>query len=236
MISEPTSTFDIDEEQSSVNSVLASHGPLKNEMVDLTEVAPLSDNHQMLLVRARATLLKEVPKNLKKINDPNLELTQRLELISQTMSSLVVPLISEALSAQPNADRSIVFSRILMFLRGVSEQLNKKREIEESDDINCNSAKFQKIFGWFFDVIHKTMEDQKLDPIHINNIFSALHDNFIGWEDRIQKNLKGVSGKALQKIENPFIKDWQKDIKDNPNTGEEDAILAVKGGHGKVKK
>src|ERR1019366_9628926 len=119
MISEPTSTFDIDEEQSSVNSVLASHGPLKNEMVDLTEVAPLSDNHQMLLVRARATLLKEVPKNLKKINDPNLELTQRLELISQTMSSLVVPLISEALSAQPNADRSIVFSRILMFLRGV---------------------------------------------------------------------------------------------------------------------
>jgi len=214
MANEPSTEFNMDDAEAGVTDLVArAHGRRTNG-VDISTVGTPVDPHTALLLEYRETLLKEVPENIRRINDPTVELTMKIELISQTMSALIVPLMSEALAAAPNADRSVVFSRILMFLRGMSEQLNKKREVEESDDINVHSAKFGKIFGWFIDVVYLTLEEQKIDPIHLNNIFSALHDKFVGWEDRVAKNLQGVSGRALNKVENPFVRDWVSGLKE----------------------
>jgi len=219
MANEPSTEFNMDEAEAGVTDLVArSHGRRTGAGPDIQTFGGPVDPHTALLLEHRDILMRDVPENIRKINDPATELSVKIELISKTMSQLIVPLMSEALSAAPNADRSIVFSRILMFLRGMSEQLNKKREVEESDDINVHSAKFQKIFGWFMDIVYVTMEEQKVDPIHLNNIFNALHDKFVGWEDKVSKNLQGISGKALNKVENPFIKEWVEELKQG-NTG-----------------
>lgn len=178
-----------------------------------TDVSRPPDPPSVAILEARE-LMRSIPEKLARVNDPTLALPKKLEILSEIISSMIVPLMDEALSDSPSAERALVFSRLLAYVKEVSGQLNKKYDVEESDDINPYSQKFQTIFEWFLDLIQQSMVEQRMDPILMNNVFNSMHDNLIGWEDKVSRSLRGISGKALAKVENPFVKDFIRGLKE----------------------
>lgn len=154
-----------------------------------------------------------IAENLKTINDPNIPLPQRLETIAQTMGLLLPLQIAEGTSARPSVPRSVVLARLMMNLKAIESTLTKKRDIEITDELNPYSPKFQQAFGWFIELFHANLEKEGLDSVQINNVFAALMSDLVGWEDRLEKRLRGVSGKALQMLDNPFVREFTDGLK-----------------------
>jgi len=123
------------------------------------------------------------------------------------MNATIVPYIFQELTSDfPDLDRAAVASKAMSSIKEICNVIIKKRDMEISDDINPNSAKFQAVFGWFMELIHDVISRQGLDTIQINNIFSEISIELSGWEEIILKKLKGLSAKALAEVKNPLLK------------------------------
>jgi len=44
-------------------------------------------------------------------------------------------------------------------------------------------------------------------------VFSTMSTKLLGWEEVLNKSLKSISSKALEKIENPFIASFKESLK-----------------------
>jgi hypothetical protein len=143
---------------------------------------------------------------LKEIQNTEISFDKRLDSILK-VNSLIIPLLfSEMLSDSPDIYRSMVASKVITAIKETGKLLIKKREIELVDEINLNSPKFQLVFGWFLEVINGVLKKQGMNELQLNSIFQELSLELSDWEDRVMKKLKGLSSKALDEIENPFLK------------------------------
>lgn len=163
---------------------------------------------KVLLDQARAELPTSVSAALERLNDPLTPLPQRLDVAAKLQSSLLPLLLAEALANSPNDARSVAVSRLQHGLKEVISVLKTKRDIENSDDLNPHSPKFSMVFGWFFDMVHQALVAQGVSEVAVNNVFAKLAMDLAGWEDKIEKRLRGVSGKALDSVTNPFIEEF----------------------------
>ena len=138
----------------------------------------------------------------------------KMKSLLRMQSSTVPALIDELESNEPNVDRSTVAYQILKFLKETREIIIKKREVETSEDINPYAPKFQKVFEFFIELIYEVMVSQETSSIEVSNFFTALAVKIAGWEEEVIKHIKGISSKNLNKLSNPFILKFKKQIKD----------------------
>lgn len=158
-------------------------------------------------------LLVEFNANLAEINRRDLPYQQKLDLIIEMQTKTCPLIFQQLLSPAPNVDISVIASRTSILLKDISQLIIKKRKTEVAEDINVSSPKFQLIFGWFLELFSRTLHENKVNEVEVSNIFSSLANNLVGWEDRIQKGLKGLSNKALTRAKNPFIEDFKEKLK-----------------------
>jgi hypothetical protein len=139
------------------------------------------------------------------LNDPNLLYSDKMDQITKIYGDLAKELYSLLLSNRTDTSIASVSGRICKTLNSMSSIFIKMRESELSDEINPHSKKFQVAFGWFLELFVDVLKENKLDDTMINNIMSSLSSRLRGWEDTIEKNLKGLSQKSLANLEaNPF--------------------------------
>lgn len=149
--------------------------------------------------------LQKLNQYIKEIQGGDLNFSAKMDNLLK-MNGLVIPeLFRELTSAMPNLDKSNIASKVIGAVKDTGQILIKKREIESTEEINPNSPKFQLVFGWIIELFNMILEKQDLKPIQINNIFNDLSLELVGWEDKVLRRLKGLSSKALDKIENPLI-------------------------------
>ena len=92
----------------------------------------------------------------------------------------------------------------LAHLKAIIDTLARTKEIEASDAFDPTSPKFQTCIGWFLEVVHEAVTAE-VDTITTNNVFAHITTALIGWEEKVQRQLKGLAGHAPQK--NPFIRE-----------------------------
>lgn len=141
--------------------------------------------------------------------DPESSNADKMEAIAVATAHLSSLLFNEAVAKNPNVDRSIVISRLLISLRDISKVIKDKRDIEVSDEINIRSEKFQLVFGWFMDMIHEVLS-RHTHPTVLSNIFNDLATVLGGWEDSIERKMKSVNAKTIRAgaLDSPFTKDF----------------------------
>ena len=158
--------------------------------------------------------------DIKKLNDPNLPYNEKLDLIIE-LKTRIVPIVFKELYANfPNSDISLIASRASFALKEAAAIIIKKRESEISDEINPFSPKFQKSFYWIIELFHQTLVENGADEITTNNVFTSLSTKLLGWEEVLAKQLKSISAKALEKVENPFISKFKEELKNKDEVPE----------------
>lgn len=153
--------------------------------------------------------------DIAKLNDPNLPYNEKIDLIIELKTRIVPIVFGELFKSFPNPEISLIASRASFALKEAAAIIIKKRESEVSDEINPFSPKFQKAFYWIIELFHQTLVESGADEITTNNVFTALSTKLLGWEEILSKQLKSISAKALEKVENPFIAKFKEEMKDS---------------------
>lgn len=151
-------------------------------------------------------------KDIERLNDPNLPYNEKLDLIIELKTRIVPIVFKELYENFPNPEISLIASRASFALKEAAAIIIKKRESEVSDEINPFSPKFQKAFYWIIELFHQTIVENGCDEITTNNVFTTLSTKLLGWEEVLAKQLKSISSKALEKVENPFIAKFKDEI------------------------
>ncbi len=159
---------------------------------------------QEYLDAQRETLIPEIMGLMEQVNDASIALPQRFELASRAMTKLTGIFLSEALAPVADAERSVILSRLTINLKAIIDTLARKKEMETSDAFNPSSPKFQTCIGWFLEIVHEALAAE-VDTITTNNVFARITTALIGWEEKVQRQLKGLEGHGPQK--NPFIRE-----------------------------
>lgn len=149
--------------------------------------------------------LNDLKTCLSKVMGGDLTFNDKMDKILE-MNAIIIPeMFREFSSSMPSADKSVVGSRILSAIKDIGSVLIKKRETESSEDIDLSSPKFQMVFTWIIELFKLVLDRQGLDSIQINNIFTDLSSELVGWEEKITKKLKGLSAKVLKEVKNPLV-------------------------------
>lgn len=159
---------------------------------------------QEYLDAQRETLIPEIMGLMEQVNDASIALPHRFELASRARAKLTGIFLSEALAPVADAERSVILSRLSIHLKAIIDTLARTKEIEDSDAINPSSPKFQTCFGWFLDIVHEACTAE-VDTITTNNVFARITTALVDWEEKVQRQLKGLAGHATQ--QNPFIRE-----------------------------
>lgn len=166
--------------------------------------------------------LESFQRDIEKLNDPNLPYNEKLDLIIELKTRIVPLVFNELYKPFPNPEISLIASRASFALKEAAAIIIKKRESEVSDEINPFSPKFQKAFYWIIELFHQTLIENGCDEITTNNIFTSLSTKLLGWEEILAKQLKSISAKALEKVENPFLAKFKEELKNK----EEPVVLS----------
>lgn len=154
-----------------------------------------------------ANTMQTVREQLQTLNSPDLTTSERLERLLSLNFSLMLPLFGEALSEIPDMNRSAACARAMTALKDTVAIVAKQHELETTDAFNPRSPKFTVVFGWFVALVHHTL-CQHADDTTVANFFNDLCGELTGWEDRIERQLKGVAAKTLATLPNPFTHDF----------------------------
>jgi hypothetical protein len=165
---------------------------------------PPWDAGQEYLDAQREILIPEIMGLMEQVNDASIALPQRFELASRAMAKLTGIFLSEALAPVADAERSVILARLTTHLKAIIDTLARKKEIEASDAFSPSSPKFQACFGWFLDVVHEALTAE-VDTITTNNVFARITTALIDWEEKVQRQMKGLAGHAPQ--QNPFVRE-----------------------------
>lgn len=159
---------------------------------------------QEYLDAQREALIPEIMGLMEQMNDSSIALSQRFELASRAMAKLTGIFLSEALAPVADAERSIILSRLSTHLKAIIDTLARKKEIESSHTIDPHSPQFEACFEWFLEIVNEALAEAKVDAITTNVIFGCLGRALVGWEEKLQRRLKGLEGHAPQQT--PFIR------------------------------
>ncbi|HEC66048.1 MAG TPA: hypothetical protein ENI23_12205 [bacterium] len=146
---------------------------------------------------------------LDQISDKNIDYQDKMHSLVGLIKEIIPTLVTEVNSIAPNVDRSVVSARLIIAFNNIAKILEAQRAAELTEEINVRSPKFQLIFGWFLELTHDIMVSQGVEGTQINNVFNSLALELGGWEDKIEKSLKGIKGKAIEQVRSPWIEEFK---------------------------
>lgn len=156
-------------------------------------------------IEAARRTLEELNRNLDRIRSKESTFDDKMDSIVTMLAAIMPEVYKEMISIAPNVDRSLIASRAISAIKDTASMLMKRRDIEVSEEVDVNNPKFQIVFSWFMDIFHTSLVEQGVDDILISNVFNDLALKLAGWEDIVNKRLKGVSAKALANVKNPLF-------------------------------
>ncbi len=162
-----------------------------------------------------ADAMLTIREQLRTLNSPGLTAPERIERLLGLSVSLMLPLFGEALSEVPDMNRSAACARALTALKDTVAIVAKRHELETTDAFNPRSPKFTVVFGWFIELVHRIL-CQHADDTTVANFFNDLSGELTGWEDRIERQLKGVAAKSLANLPSPFTQDFLERLQTTP--------------------
>lgn len=154
-----------------------------------------------------------VETQVREVSAADLSTSQRVEKLLAINSTIIMGLLKEALGDVPDLDRANVLGRALTAVKDTVGILRSKYEMEAVDSFNARSPKFSIVFGWFIELVHRIL-GQHVDETISTNFFNDLVNELSGWEDRIERQFKGVAGKALASMQSPFVEVFREQIRD----------------------
>jgi flagellar motility protein MotE (MotC chaperone) len=170
--------------------------------------------------------LEHVQRQLEDIANAEQTASQRIEKLLGVNSTIILGLLKAALAEEPDLDRSTVLSRAMTAIKDTVAVLKSKHDMEGVDTFNPRSPKFGLVFGWFIELVHKVLA-QHVNETVSTNFFNDLVAELSGWEDRIERQFKGVSGRALASLQSPFIENFREQLRDA--TAREALLLQLQG-------
>lgn len=91
-------------------------------------------------------------------------------------------------------------------LKNVQMSLMKQRELEIKEDIDFTSAKARRGMMMLIEVFFDSMMEAQVNDTSIETVKALLQVKLLGFEEKLTKELKGLSGELLDEVKNPFIK------------------------------
>lgn len=150
---------------------------------------------------------------LREANDTNLTTSERLERLLGVQSQIIPILMEEMVRSDPNEGRSVAASRAVMAIRDMVNMLVKKHETETQDHFNPRSPKMAVTFGWFIELLHAILSKHIDDDVLVSTVFNDLATELGGWEDKVERRLKGVSAKVLPTLTSPFMENFNEKVR-----------------------
>lgn len=156
-------------------------------------------------LRRKAKLDNDTLPLLDALTDPESTYSEKLDNLSKLQISIVPQLLEELAKTYPSLERSVVAARTSSAIQAVSKSIQDRKAAELEDNLDAHSPKFQMVLGWFMNLFKESMLENDIDSATVDNTFTALAGRLEGWEDKVNKSMKGVTQKALAAVQNPFI-------------------------------
>ena len=138
-------------------------------------------------------------------SNDNVLFGERQNAIMSAMISLF-PLLLHELNTDPlTYKKSEQATRICTHLEKLQNALYKKRESENKVDVDLNHPKFQNALDFIVEGFLDVMNSEGIDSSTKDRIVQSFGQKMVGFEDDMNKRLKGVAFSKLDRIENPLI-------------------------------
>lgn len=160
------------------------------------------------LVKKFEDSVDKLTESIRKIStDPDTKFGVKVDYLMTTMIALV-PVLMNELKPDKIVDeaRSDQVMRINTLLSSIQNSMYKKREIEVKEEIDVAHPKFQKVMEFMVEAVLEAMEDIGIDGGVQSSFIHKFSTKMVGFEDLMNKRLKGLSFQDLDTVENPLIK------------------------------
>ena len=188
---------------------------------NVTRMPRVLDAARRIELRAE---LETVQFQVREIAGAEMTASQRIEKLLAVNSTIIMGLLKEALGEEPDLDRSTVLARALVAVKDTVGIIKSKSDLESVDSFNPRSPKFSIVFGWFIELVHRVLNSHTDETI-TTNFFNDLVGELSGWEDKIERQFKGVAGKALASMQSPFVETFRDRVR--TSTLQEDYIQSL---------
>nr|DAX81718.1 MAG TPA: hypothetical protein [Bacteriophage sp.] len=148
-------------------------------------------------------------------NSESVKFGDKVDHIMNGMIALVPVLLNELNPENIKIDeaKSNQVMRVNSLLQSIQNSLYKKREIEIKEEVDVTHPKFQKVIEFIVDGALQSLQNINVHP---DTQAAFIHDfslRMVGFEDTMNKKLKGLSFQDLDTVTNPLIKQFNEERK-----------------------
>jgi len=161
------------------------------------------------LVKSFEDSVSSMTSSLNKIaTDPDTKFGTKIDYIL-TSSIALVPILLNELNPDNkliDKDRAEHVMRVNSLLTSIQSSMYKKREMEAKEEVDISHPKFQKAMEFMVEVALLSMDDIGVDKGIQSSFIHDFSMKMVGFEDIVNKKLKGISFQDLDTVDNPLVR------------------------------
>lgn len=133
---------------------------------------------------------------------------QNLQSQIDNLSSFQEKLVNNVSALTSNSDPKIKLEAtrtISGVLKNLQSILQKQREMELKNEVDFNSPKVRKGMMMLIELFFEALQELDVDPDVIGSIKSIFQLKLMGFEEKLNQELKGISASLIDEAKNPFL-------------------------------
>lgn len=138
------------------------------------------------------------------LSDSGISYQQKLDAAVKMQGQTLPIMLAEMQELSPNKDRSIIANRFAQALKNIVTMLQSIEEQKNKEKVDLRHPKIQTAFTWIIETMVQVLNEEELPSLTIKAICMNMQAKLVGWEERANKELDGISVKALASVGNPF--------------------------------
>lgn len=91
-------------------------------------------------------------------------------------------------------------------IKNISNSLQKQRALEMQEDVDFTSPKVRHGMMMLIEVFLESLQDAGMDSFGVETVKDVLQLKLMGFEEKLNKEMKGLSGSMLVDVKNPLTK------------------------------
>lgn len=96
--------------------------------------------------------------------------------------------------------------QIIYILRDLMKSIYEEQEYTQKEEIDFTHPKIQKAFEFIVEGVLEVLKEMGIPQEQLIEFASRFSTSMVGFESKIDIRFKGISSKALDKVENPLLK------------------------------
>lgn len=119
----------------------------------------------------------------------------------------VCKFLSEIVDDQslPRKVRMDASKSLLSISKHVADISFKKRDIEAKDEVDFHHPKIEKGYYFLMEVVLDALKECGIDAGRLDLFVKIMGERLLGFEDKLNKELKTLSGNLVNKATNPLL-------------------------------